>query len=332
MTIKSFRLLVLFLLAGWQLAWADATLDATAPATAVSKRSAADPAGILEKMQTAPPRGLLYKITKNGRTAYLFGTVHVGTPDFFPLDMATTQALAQSSELVVELDPTQTDKMQAAMQRYAVIPPSQRRDAQLPPALKQRLLVQANALNMSSEIGETLKPWMSALSLVIGSLQKSGYSPEYAADLYLIGLARGLNKPIAELESIDSQLQLFDSLPRQAQLAFLDETLTLLESGQMVADTQALIDAWLKSDASMLHTLSLKSFRENPRSATWMKKKLFSERNQLMAQKIDHMLNKGSSPFIAVGSLHLTGKEGLPALLKKQGYRITSLYPESRPK
>lgn len=332
MTIKSLRLLVLFLLAGWQLAWADATLDATATAPAESKRPTADPAETLKKLQTAPPRGLLYKITKNGRTAYLFGTVHVGTPDFFPLDMATTQALAQSSELVVELDPTQTDKMQAAMQRYAVIPPSQRRDAQLPPALKQRLLVQANALNMSTEIGETLKPWMSALSLVIGSLQKSGYSPEYAADLYLIGLARGLNKPIAELESIDSQLQLFDSLPRQAQLAFLDETLTLLESGQMVADTQALIDAWLKSDASMLHTLSLKSFRENPRSATWMKKKLFSERNQLMAQKIDHMLNKGSSPFIAVGSLHLTGEEGLPALLKKQGYRITSLYPESRPK
>lgn len=332
MTHKSFRLLVLFLLAGWQSAWADATFEAAAPTPAESTQSAADPAETLKKMQTAPPRGLLYKITKNGRTAYLFGTIHVGTPDFFPLDLATTQALAQSSELVVELDPTQTDKMQAAMQRYAVIPPSQRRDAQLPPALKQRLLVQATALNMSTEMGETLKPWMSALSLVIGSLQKTGFSPEYAADLYLIGLAKGLNKPITELESIDFQLQLFDSLPRQTQLAFLDETLTQLENGQMVADTQALIDAWLNNDASVLHTLSLKSLRENPKSATWIKKKLFSERNRLMTQKIDQMLKKGSSPFVAVGSLHLTGAEGLPALLKKQGYRIISLYPESRPK
>jgi len=331
MTLKSYRLLVFFLLTGWQSVWADPTLDVTAPATAESVQSAANPAEILKKIQAAPPRGLFYKISKNGRTAYLFGTIHVGTPDFFPLDMATTQALVQSSELVVELDPTQTDKMQAAMQRYALIPASQRQDARLPPLLRQRLQVQADALKMSPEMGETMKPWMSALSLIIGSMQKSGFSPEYAADIYLIGLAQGLNKPIAELESIDSQLQLFDTLPRKAQLVFLDETLTLLENGQMQSDTQALIDAWLNNDAPLLHKLSLKSFRESPNSASWMKKKLFSERNQLMAQKIDQMLNAGRSPFVAVGSLHLTGEEGLPALLKKRGYRITNLYPGRRP-
>lgn len=332
MTLKSFRLLALFLLTGWQLAWADPTQDATAPATAVSEQAATNPAEILKKIQAAPPRGLFYKISKNGQTAYLFGTIHVGTPDFFPLDMATTQALAQSSELAVELDPTQTDKMQAAIQRYAVIPASQRQDAQLPPALKQRLQVQASALKMSPEMGQTFKPWMSALALVIGSLQKSGFSPEYASDIYLIGLAQGLNKPITELESIDSQLQLFDTLPRKTQLTFLDETLSLLESGKMQGDTQALIDAWLNNDAPMLNALSLKSLRESPGSASWMKQKLFSERNQLMAQKIDQMLNAGRSPFVAVGSLHLTGEEGLPALLKKRGYRITNLYPVSRPK
>ena len=332
MTIKTLRLLVLFLLTGWQGVWGDATLDAPAPPIAESGQSAADPAEILKKMQAAPPRGLFYKITKNGRTAYLFGTIHVGTADFFPLDMATTQALVQSSELVVELDPTQTDKMQVGMQRYAVISPSQRENARLPTALQQRLQVQAVALKMSPEMGSTFKPWMCALSLVIGSLQKEGFYSEYASDIYLVGLARGLKKPIAELESIDSQLQLFDTLPRKAQLAFLDETLTLLERGQLQADTQKLIDAWLTNDAPMLLKLSLKSLSENPQSAKWMKQKLFSERNQRMTQKIDQMLNSGRSPFVAVGALHLTGEDGLPALLKQRGYRITNLYPESRPK
>lgn len=332
MTMKSFRLLVLLLLAGWQSAWADATLDASIPTPQESRPPAADPAEIWQKMQTAPPRGLLYKVTKNGRTAYLFGTIHVGTPDFFPLDLITTQALAQSSELAVEIDPTQTDKVQSALQRYAVIPASERHNAQFPPVLKQRLLTQLNALNLSAEVAETLKPWMSALTLAIGSMTKAGFSSEYAVDLYLIGLAKELNKPITELESIDFQFQLFDLLSRPTQLAFLDETLTLLENGQMVADTRALIDAWLNNDTSMLQTLSLKSLRENPSSATWMKKKLFSERNQAMVKKINQMLSTGSSPFIAVGSLHLTGADGLPALLKKQGYRITSLYPKNRTK
>ncbi len=327
--MKSFRGVVLFLLAGWQSAWADATLDATVP-TPQGTTQPADPAAIWQKIQTAPPRGLLYKIIKNGRTAYLFGTIHVGTADFFPLDLITTQALAQSSELAVEIDPTQTDKVQAALQRYAVIPASERQDMQLPPALTQRLLKQLNALNLSSEVAETLKPWMSALTLALGAMHNAGFSSEYAVDLYLIGLARELNKLITELESIDFQFQLFDALPRPAQLAFLDETLALLENGQMVAETRTLINAWLGDDPSMLETLSRQSLRDNPISAKWMEKKLFSERNHTMAKKIDQLLGTGRSPFIAVGSLHLTGADGLPALLRKQGYRITSLYPESR--
>jgi len=311
------RLILLWLLAGWQFAWAD-----QAPAT--NEAASAD---ILRQLQSAPNRGLFYEISRNGQTAYLFGTIHVGRADFFPLELVVTQALAQSSELVVELDATQGDKMQAAILRHAVLPDSRSLDTLLTPTLRKRLHTQLDALGIPRDSVQPFKPWMASLSLVMGSMQAYGFNPGYATDLYLIELARNLNKTIGELESIDYQLKLFDSIPPKEQLDFLDETLKSLEKGQMEGDTQALVDAWLASNAHALQQQSLKSMRESPRSARWMQQKLFTERNQLMAASIDRLLAEGHQPFVAIGALHLTGADGVPALLEKRGFRVKNLYP-----
>lgn len=311
------RLILLWLLAGWQFAWAE-------QAPALAEAAVAD---ARRQLESAPTRGLFYEISRNGQTAYLFGTIHVGRPDFYPFELAVTQALAQSSELVVELDATQGDKMQAAVQRYAALPDSHNLDSLLPPALRKRLHAQLDALGIPRASLQAFKPWMASLALVMGALQAYGFNPGYATDLYLIELARNFNKDIGELESIDYQLKLFDSIPPSDQVAFLEETLKALEQGQMKNDTQALVKAWLASDARALQQQSLKSMQDNPRSARWMQQKLFTERNQLMAASIDRLLTKGGQPFVAIGALHLTGADGVPALLEKRGYRIKNLYP-----
>jgi uncharacterized protein YbaP (TraB family) len=168
---------------------------------------------------------------------------------------------------------------------------------------------------------------MVTLTLTMGELKKLGYGFEYATEFYFIGIANALNKPVTELEGIDYQFQLFDSIPPLDQLIYLDESLGYLEKNEMQADTQALINAWLANDPVALQQVTLKSLQESPRSATWVKQKLFSERNQHMTDKIDRMLIEGRTPFVAVGALHLTGLDGLPALLGKRGYRIVNLYP-----
>jgi len=311
------RLILLWLLAGWQFAWAD---QAAPPGEAAA-------ADALQQLQSAPNRGLFYEISRNGQTAYLFGTIHVGRVDFYPLELAVTQALAQSSELVVELDATQGDKMQAAILRHAILPDSRSLDTVLTPALRKRLHAQLDALGLPRASVQPFKPWMASLSLVMGAMQAYGFNPGYATDLYLIELARNFNKAIGELESIDYQLKLFDSIPPKDQLAYLDETLKALEKGQMRADAQALVDAWLASDAPALQQQSLKSMQDSPRSARWMQQKLFTERNQLMAASIDRLLAEGRQPFVAIGALHLTGADGVPALLEKRGFRVKNLYP-----
>jgi hypothetical protein len=314
------RLLLIILLAGWQGAWAETGLSAVPEADA-------EEAEALRQMQAAPSRGLLFAVSKNGQTAYLFGTLHVGKADFFPLDLTATQAMAQSGELVLEIDASQADKMRAGLQRYAMLPPPQTLDATLPPQLKQRLHTRLDALEIPRASVQPLKPWMATLTLTVGALKQQGYGFEYATEFYFTGIAQALNKPITELEGIDYQFQLFDSIPLRDQLVYLEESLGYLEQAGMPADTQALIDAWLASDAAALQQITLKSYQHAPRSAHWIKQRLFSERNQRMAAKIEQMLGEGRTPFVAVGALHLTGVDGLPAWLEKRGYRVTNLYP-----
>ena len=312
------RLLLIFLLAGWQGVWAEAGLPAA------TDQGVAE---ALRKVQAAPPRGLLYAISKNGRTAYLFGTLHVGRADFFPLDLVTTQAVVQSSELVLEVDASQIDKMQAGLQRYAALTPPATLDSTLPPALKKRLHSRLDALGIPRETVQGWKPWMAALTLTGGALKQQGFDFEYATEFYFTGIAQALNKPVVELEGIDYQFQLFDSIPQQDQLVYLGESLDYPETDEIQADSRALINAWLASDAAALQQITLKSYQRAPSSAQWVEQKLFTERNQRMTDKVDQMLSEGRTPFVAVGALHLTGHDGLPALLEKRGYRVTNLYP-----
>lgn len=319
MSLRIF-ILILLGLAGWQFAWAE-----QAPP------EADEAAATLQKIDTAPPRGLLYAISKDDGRAFLFGTLHVGQPDFFPLERTVTQALVDSSALVVEVDVSQTEAMQAALKQYALLPASGRLDALLDPALQKRLRSQADTLGLPPATLQTFKPWMAALTMTLAAVQKSGFDTGYATDSFLIGLARGLDKPVRELESIDEQFGLFDAMPQTDQIAFLDEALQPIERGELAPDTRALVAAWLAGDAAALERLSLESLDKSPRTAPWMKQKLFLDRNRRMAQRIERLIADGHAPFVAVGALHLVGTDGLPALLARQGYRVTNLYSVHAP-
>lgn len=313
----AFRFVLLFVFcfaAGWQ--------------TARAESAAAGPAAIQAQIDAAPARGLFYEIRRDGRRAFLFGTLHVGTPDFFPLERRVTDALVGSSGLVVEVDVTRTDVLLAAMRRHALLPDGERLDALLAPALQTRLQTQLDALPLPRAAVQVYKPWMAALTLTMGGIRQSGFDGGYATDGFLVGLARGLDKPVAELESADKQLGLFDAMPRADQIAFLDEVLQSMENGRLAADTRTLVAAWLAGDADALERQAGKSLDENPRSGPWMQQKLFTERNYRMAERIERLLADGQSPFVAVGALHLVGPDGLPALLAGRGYRVVELYPQ----
>lgn len=302
----------------------------TSPTRAEDRSPTQDAAEVLRQIESAPPRGLFYEAHKDGKTFYLFGTLHVGQPDFFPLEKRVVQAIAQSSALAVEIDISKSEAMQAAVMRYALLPTGTSLDSLLPPELRARMQAQLTTLGLPPEAVQPFKPWMAALTITLTAIQKSGYDGNYSSDGFLIGLAQGLSKPVLELESIDQQLGLFDAISPPRQIQFLDESLKPLESGELAGDTRKLVDAWLFSDAAGLEALARKHQQASPDWSDWLQQKLYVERNVNMVAQIEKMLAQGHIPFVAVGTLHLVGSDSIPALLQQRGYRILPLYP-SRP-
>jgi len=62
---------------------------------------------------------------------------------------------------------------------------------------------------------------------------------------------------------------------------------------------------------------------EDDELSAHLREKLIDQRNVRMAQRMEPFLKKGKA-FIAVGALHLPGKNGLLQLLREKGFVVTS--------
>jgi uncharacterized protein YbaP (TraB family) len=280
---------------------------------------------LLSSQVWAVERGALFKVSGHGHTMVLFGTIHMGLPEFFPLDESVTKALAASSTLALEFDPTvQTAELAATMRRVAATTPAIA--AAMPPALGPRLTRRLEALGAPPTLATQFKPWMLIITLASVEYAKLGYRPDLAVDAYLAKLAHSENIKVIGLETAESQLDLLDHLPVADQWTILDETLASLDSGEAQQDVRSLTDGWAKADHATLDALARK-FEKDPRlSSQIMQRRFLTERNGPMADKLDGLLTREKNTMAAVGLMHLIGKDSLPALLRAKGLKVEQLY------
>src|SRR5258708_4622638 len=88
--------------------------------------------------ETAPKRGLLYEIGGGAATIYLFGTLHVGKPEFYPLGRETNRALTEAKKLYLEVnltDPT----VAKTVRDVATYPEGESLERTLPPSLMKKV-------------------------------------------------------------------------------------------------------------------------------------------------------------------------------------------------
>ena len=218
---------------------------------------AAEPSGpapeeIWRQIEAAPKRGLLYEVKKGKNVGHVFGTIHVGTPDFYPLNLPVTHALTQAKYLAVEaniLDPMAVAK---SVTEFAVYAAPASLDQHIPAALLRRVETLLEKYNFPKDQAMQLKPWMLAMTLSAFEAIQAGYHPNWSVDVYLLSFARSQNKAVVELEGFGPQFKIFNDLAPAQQVAFLDDTLRSLERGEARKEIAALVDAWVNADAGAL--------------------------------------------------------------------------------
>ena len=275
---------------------------------------------------TAQHRGQLYRVTHDGKTSYLFGTIHVGRDGVYPLDPVVSRALLDSKALVIELDIRENAAFQVALARHGRYADGDSIQNHLTPATLQQTLQALARAGMSLQSVQQYKPWLVANLLVGAELDQHGFQRSQAVEYALLAAAQKQEKTVRELESADYQLSLFDSLDEHQQEQYLLENLADLADGDSLKRSTALIDAWNVADQPGIHAAWQAATTGDSISAGFMNRVLLGKRNPEMAANIERIMQQDQVAFVGVGLLHLVGDDGLPQLLKRRGYQVEQLY------
>jgi uncharacterized protein YbaP (TraB family) len=311
--------------AGLALLLCGQSFGAGAAALAASAEHLA-PAGAAAGPLDTRRQGALYRVTRNGQVSYLFGTVHVGTKAFYPLAPAVARALAGSTRLVVELDTRANDAFQQAVHKHGSYGAGDDIGKHISADTLARLTEALHAVGITVASVDHLKPWLLANLLMGLELGRNGYLRSEGIESFLLANAQAHHTEVAELESADYQLSLFDTLNDADAERYLRESLGELADGTSLKKNKAVIDAWSSGDPAALDALIADATAGGTVQSEFTRRTLLGRRNPEMAARIERIMQDDKVTFVGVGLLHLLGANGLPQLLSQQGYQVERLY------
>jgi Uncharacterized protein conserved in bacteria len=271
----------------------------------------------------ASAAAFLWEVSSMTNKVYLYGTVHAGKKEWYPLPPPVEQAFADSQVLVVEADISDVEAMQR-LQPATYTPPdnlSKHVDAESYDRFRKLLpRYQIPEASISK-----LKPFMAVSLLVFSDWARLGFRPEYAVEVYLIGKAEKAKMPVRELEGIDMQVELMDSLTDEQNQRVFEGTVDALENGLADEQIKGMVETWKAGDPAGMLAIARK-YNEKVKGAAELEEKFVWGRHDAMVKKIEGYLNTTKErSFVAVGALHLAGPRGLVEQLRKRGYIVRQL-------
>lgn len=264
----------------------------------------------------APDRGVLWRISRGGHSSYLFGSLHVGQPDWAYPGPALRAAWDATEVLAVELDPADVGPVLAAAP-----PPDP-----LPPPLARRVEAQARAACLPPAALRTLPALLQLSTLMLLEARRDGFDAGFGQDLMLLARAKAEGRPVQSLESVTDQLAALDPEPAEMP-ALIDGALRQLQRGQVRAPLRRLATAWNHGDLATLGSYPRWcACADTPAERAWLVR-VNDERNLGLAERITALHGAGQRLLVAVGALHMTGPQALPRLLAARGFEVQALRP-----
>lgn len=264
--------------------------------------------------------GILFKVMGKGITkpSYIFGTIHISCNTSRILTPQVDSLLAKTDILATEINFTDPNEVQKIMASENEIP------------LKKidELLTKNEYKTLDSIFlefkNDTLakynnKSLMSIMSLILMSPKIVGCEKPEIIDLLVTIKAYTQGKKMIGLDGFEFQKALLDSIPMIEQKQWLLDLCKDIEKSKN--EFKALVNAYYNQKANELYTLS---FKTNPEFAKY-EDVFLTQRNTKWAKYLNTNIALNSY-FIAVGTAHLGGSNGIIALLKKEGFKVVPIF------
>ena len=264
-------------------------------------------------------KDVFWEVKGEKNTVYLFGSIHLGKPDFYPFNEKIESAFKNSKYIGIEVNQnTDTFKQEMALVvKNSMLTGKKTINNFLSDAVYKKL--EENVQKIGLPIDNFLKfpPWLLSVTLAVLKMQAMGYHPDYGVEKYFLDKI-GPDKTIVEFEHLDEQVALFESLNNENFLAY-----TLFSLNTMDVDTKKLVNAWKCGKLDVLEEMLLNDYKKVIPNRDEINDRLFYKRNKKMAEKIKECLKEDQDYFVILGAGHFVGEKGIVSILTKDGYRVT---------
>lgn len=246
-------------------------------------------------MTNANPAPAMFVVGDGDTTVYVFGTFHALDRQSDWFNHSVRDAFERSDELILE----------------TMLPES-------PQPVPARRIFGAPQVAPSASFLATTK-------MAINAGKAQGMQVDNGADMVLRHAAEEEGKPVAGLETIESQLAMFTRMSRLAPVAPTPAGAPAPTSGAMIELAKSMADmqsAWKRGDQRVFVKMLGQLNQASPASY----KMLFTDRNGRWADWIAARLHTPGTVFVAVGAGHLVGNDSLLVQLAQRGIGSRRVY------
>ena len=281
---------------------------------------AAAPSAVVEERA---PRPAIWLVEDEDTKIYLFGTVHIFPASLRWRSPALNRVIAEAQELVMETPDTSVQdaravqRIQGPMQLGKSVPILERVSPRARPYLQQAL----EATGVPVEHFNQLTTWGVAFVLTGYQISQAARGDSAApveltgAEEVLAALFRKSRRPISGVETIEDQINVFASMPLDAQSRFLESVVVGEEEGEEPQQPQEATDeSWVSGNVEAI-AAEMQSMPDD------MYQALLTRRNRNWTVWLARRMERPGVVLFAVGAGHLAGPDSVQTMLAARGIR-----------
>ncbi len=271
--------------------------------------------------RAAQDRGFLWSVQRDGKTSYLYGTLHVGKLAWAMPGPRVAKALRASQVLAMELDvsdPRVQQQMAALVRSDGPSSLSAEAQAQLREAAK--------ALCVDWDTLGPLRPEFQLTTLLMTLARYEDLEAGFGSEVALAAMAPHLGLPTRSLETGTEQVAALSAASSAELAEWVQTGVNDLRTDKARRQLRKLSRVWADSDIQRLERYPHWCECEGTAAERAVLDRVVKQRNVTLAERIDALIRQEGPAFVAVGALHMVGSHGLPALLKARGFTVKQVF------
>lgn len=277
--------------------------------------------------------GNFWRAVRDGQEITLIGTYHMDDPRHAETLARLEPVLATARTVLVEAGPQETTALTARLGKepgLMVITEGPTLPEQLSPEVWEQLSAAMRARGVPPFMAAKMQPWYLAMLLSVPPCALEDVGENRGLDAQVIEAAQARGITLRALEPYDTIFGIFDTLGPEDKLSMVTASLALEDRSEDMSVTLA--DSYFAEESRLIWEFSRAEALMLPgytpervaREFAVMEEALMVRRNRAWIAVLTKAAEDG--PVLAAfGALHLSGKEGVLALLQAEGFSLERL-------